>query len=212
MSSGNLRREYTRGGLTESAVDADPIRQFSLWFKQAIDAECHEPTAMTLATSTRDGQPSARIVLLKQFDERGFVFYTNYESDKARELEANPRAGMVFWWPPLERQVRITGVVSKTSEAESEAYFRTRPAGSRLGAWASPQSRVIASREELERRLVDAQEQYPGDAIPLPPFWGGYRVTPDSIEFWQGRENRLHDRLRYTRQANGSWKIARLAP
>jgi pyridoxamine 5'-phosphate oxidase len=167
---------------------------------------------MTLATSTRDGIPSARIVLLKSHDARGFVFYTNYSSQKAHDLAENPRASLLFFWPALERQVRICGTVAKVTHEESEAYFRTRPRGSQLGAWASAQSAVLGSRAELEARVRDVDEKYKGAGVPLPPHWGGYRVTPTSLEFWQGREDRLHDRLRYTRRADGTWRLERLAP
>jgi pyridoxamine 5'-phosphate oxidase len=189
----------------------DPILQFQSWLKQATVAGISEPTAMTLATTAADGQPSARMVLLKDVSEDGFVFYTNYESQKGHELAANPRAALVFYWPHLERQVRITGAVVKTSRAESEAYFQTRPRGSQLAAWASSQSSVIPDRAVLEDRVKKLEAEYSGTGVPLPPNWGGYRLRPESIEFWQGKPNRLHDRLRYTRDSDG-WKIDRLAP
>jgi pyridoxamine 5'-phosphate oxidase len=207
----DLRKEYTRNGLTESGADADPVEQFRKWFEEALAADLHEPNAMTLATATSGGRPSARIVLLKGFDERGFVFYTNYEGRKARELEDNPYCALVFYWGELERQVRVEGRASRIPKEESDAYFDSRPRGSRLGAWVSEQSRTIESREALEDRLRELEERYEGAEIPRPPFWGGYRVEPDSVEFWQGRENRLHDRLIYRRSERG-WKIERLQP
>jgi pyridoxamine 5'-phosphate oxidase len=207
----DLRKEYTRNGLTESVADADPVEQFRKWFEEALAADLHEPNAMTLGTATPGGRPSARIVLLKGFDERGFVFYTNYEGRKARELEDNPYCALVFYWGELERQVRVEGRASRIPKEESDAYFDSRPRGSRLGAWVSEQSRTIESREALEDRLRELEERYEGAEIPRPPFWGGYRVEPDSVEFWQGRENRLHDRLIYRRSERG-WKIERLQP
>jgi pyridoxamine 5'-phosphate oxidase len=211
MSLADLRREYARARLDETAVDPDPLVEFARWFAEAERAELPEPNAMTLATATADGVPSARVVLLKGFDERGFVFFTDYRSRKARELEANPRAALVFYWGELERQVRITGVVQRTSKEESERYFRGRPAGSRRGAWASHQSHVIPSRSRLEEELRKVEAKYPTDDIPLPPYWGGYRLLPDAIEFWQGRENRLHDRIRYVREGE-RWRVDRLSP
>jgi pyridoxamine 5'-phosphate oxidase len=185
--------------------------QFGHWFAEADAADLIEPNAMTLATADAGGRPSARMVLLKGFDERGFVFYTNYGSRKADELAGNPAVALVFWWPPLQRQVRIEGTVERVLREESEAYFRTRALGSRLGAWASAQSRVIAGRAELEQRLQELTERYRDREVPLPPFWGGYRVHPEVIEFWQNRPNRLHDRLRYRRVPDG-WTIERLSP
>jgi pyridoxamine 5'-phosphate oxidase len=211
MDIGDLRAEYTLGTLTEAGVDPDPIRQFEAWLAQAIAAGMPEPHSMTLATSTPDGAVSARIVLLRGIDQRGFVHYTNYDSHKGRDLAANPRAALVFHWVPMERQVRVEGTVERVSTEESEAYFRTRPLGSRLGAWASPQSEVIDSREVLDREWARVDAAYPGEEIPLPPFWGGYRVVPAELEFWQGRRNRLHDRLRYRRGPTG-WVLERLAP
>ena len=206
-----MRREYAREALAEADVDADPVVQFGRWFEQAEEAGLLEPTAMTLATATPDGRPSARMVLLRGFDERGFCFYTNYESRKGTELAANPRAALVFWWGELERQVRIEGTVSVTSREESEAYFHSRPPGSQLSAAASPQSRVIGDRAVLERRVAELATATHDGKVPLPEFWGGYRLVHEVVEFWQGRPNRLHDRLRY-RRAGGAWKIERLAP
>ena len=206
-----MRREYTREALAEADVDADPVVQFGRWFEQAEQAGLLEPTAMTLATATPDGRPSARMVLLRGFDERGFCFYTNHESRKGVELAANPRAALVFWWGELERQVRIEGPVAPTSRAESEAYFHSRPPGSQLSAAASPQSRVIQDRAVLERRVAELATGSAAGQVPLPDFWGGYRLTHEVVEFWQGRPNRLHDRLRYRRAGDG-WKIERLAP
>ena len=206
-----LREEYTRAGLRESDADRDPIEQFRRWFDEALAAILHEPNAMTLATATPDGRPSARIVLLKGFDERGFVFYTNYEGRKGEELAANPRAALVLYWGELERQVRIEGRVSRVPDEESDAYFEGRPRGSQLGAWASEQSRPARDRGVLEERLRELEAEYGDREVPRPPFWGGYRVEPEVIEFWQGRENRLHDRLRYRRSDEG-WKVERLQP
>jgi pyridoxamine 5'-phosphate oxidase len=206
-----LREEYTRAGLRESEADPNPMEQFRGWFGEALAADLHEPNAMTLATATPDGRPSARVVLLKGFDERGFVFYTNYEGRKSRELEANPRAALLFYWGELERQVRVEGRVWRVPDRESDAYFAGRPRGSQLGAWASEQSRPVRDRGALERRLRELEGEYEGREVPRPAFWGGYRVVPETMEFWQGRENRLHDRLRY-RRAEGGWKIERLQP
>ena len=206
-----MRREYTRAALAEADVDADPVVQFGRWFEQAEPAGLLEPHAMTLATATPDGRPSARMVLLRGFDERGFCFYTNYESRKAAELAANPRAALVFGWGELERQVRIEGTVERTSRAESEAYFASRPPCSQLSAAASPQSRVIEDRATLERRVAELATAMPDGQLQLPEFWGGYRLVPEVVEFWQGRSNRLHDRLRY-RRAGDTWKLERLAP
>jgi len=207
-----LRKEYTRAGLRESDADPDPIEQFRRWFDETLAADLHEPNAMTLAAAAPDGRPSARIVLLKGFDERGFVFYTNYEGRKSQELEANPYAALVFYWGELERQVRIEGRVSRVSEEESDAYFAGRPRGSQLGAWVSEQSRPVRDRGSLEERLRELEAEYEGREVPRPPFWGGYRVEPEIIEFWQGRENRLHDRLRYRRSESGGWERERLQP
>jgi pyridoxamine 5'-phosphate oxidase len=206
-----MRREYAREGLSEADVDADPVVQFGRWFEQAEQGGLLEPHAMTLATATPDGRPSARMVLLRDFDERGFCFYTNYQSRKGDELAANPRAALVFWWDKLERQVRIEGRVERTSRAESEAYFASRPPGSQLSAAASPQSRVIDGRATLERRVTELATGQRDGQVPLPEFWGGYRLAHEVVEFWQGRPNRLHDRLRYRRAGSG-WKLERLAP
>ncbi|CAG4893938.1 pyridoxamine 5'-phosphate oxidase [Paraburkholderia gardini] len=206
-----LRKNYSLGSLDEADVDRDPIRQFDRWFAQALDAKLPEPNTMTLATVDGHGRPSARIVLIKGVDERGFTFFTNYESRKGRALAENPRASLLFYWIELERQVRIEGTVVKTSEAESDAYFASRPASSRIGAWASEQSQVIESRTVLEARERDFSERF-GDDPPRPPHWGGYRLIPDAIEFWQGRPSRMHDRLLFTRTTAGDWQIARLSP
>ena len=206
-----LRRDYALATLDERDVDADPIRQFERWFADAAAARVPEPNAMTLSTATRDGVPSARIVLLKGVDANGFAFYTDYRSRKGAELAENPLAALTFLWKEIERQVRITGSVSRVSTQESDAYFRTRPPGSRLGAWASHQSAVLASREELEARVQDVMGRFPDGDVPLPPHWGGFRVAPDEIEFWQGRPDRLHDRLLYRRGERG-WEISRLSP
>ncbi len=211
MSIAHLRREYARARLDERDVDPDPLVQFHKWFDDARRAELPEPNAMTLATATPAGVPSARMVLLKAADERGFTFFTDYRSRKGQELEANPHAALVFFWGELERQVRITGTVSRVSREETEAYFRTRPRESRLGAWSSHQSTVLAGRETLEARLREVGARYSGDEVPTPPHWGGYLLKPDALEFWQGRESRLHDRVRYQREA-GSWRIERLSP
>ena len=211
MDASSLRKEYTSTGLDKADVDPDPIVQFHEWFEKVIDADLHEPNAMILATATADGKPSARTVLLKGYDERGLVFYTNYEGRKAKEIEANPTCALLFYWGELERQVRIEGRASRLSGEESDAYFASRPQGSRLGAWASEQSRPVEDRSILEGRVRALEAEYEGREIPRPPFWGGYRVEPDTIEFWQGRENRLHDRLVYHRSGRG-WKIVRLQP
>jgi pyridoxamine 5'-phosphate oxidase len=208
----DLRKDYALQSLSEAEVKPNPLQQFQIWFDQAIAAEVPEPNAMTLATATPEGIPAARIVLLKGLDEQGFMFYTNYESRKGQELTANPRAVLVFWWAELERQVRIEGTVEKVEEAEAIAYFQSRPVGSRLGAWASNQSQVIHDRQVLEQRLQELTQQYQDQEIPKPAHWGGYRVIPTAIEFWQGRPSRLHDRLRYRQEPSSQWKIERLAP
>ena len=205
------RTERSLAALDETDVDPDPLSQFGTWLRAAFENEPGEPNAMTVATGTRDGRPNARIVLLRGFDERGFTFYTNYESRKGRELDENPQAALVFYWGTLQRQVRVTGRVVRLPVEESNAYFQDRPYGSRVGAWASPQSRIISGRPELDEAFAKYEREFGGNEVPLPPFWGGYRVTPDTIEFWQGRPNRLHDRLRYTRADDG-WVIERLAP
>jgi pyridoxamine 5'-phosphate oxidase len=213
LSLAGVREEYHRGRLIEQRCETNPIVQFERWFKHAQAAELKEPNAMTLATATPDGRPSARVVLLKEVSDAGFVFYTNYSSRKARELETNPLAALTFYWPELERQVRVEGRVSRVPRAQSEAYFRLRPKGSRLGAWASHQSEVLPSREPLERRLVELQQLYANtDDIPTPEFWGGYLVAPDVIEFWEGRPNRLHDRMLYRKTEDGVWVLERLSP
>lgn len=208
----DLRKEYKRGRLDESELDPDPFAVFAQWLQTAVESEIWEPNAMTLATATPDGRPSARVVLLKSCDDRGFVFYTNYDSRKGRELDLNAQAAAVFWWGPLERQVRVEGRVAKLAPAESDEYYLERPFGARIGAWASPQSQVIASRTVLDERWRQIEEAYRQQELARPPYWGGYRLTPAVIEFWQGGENRLHDRVRYTRQSTGAWLIERLAP
>jgi pyridoxamine 5'-phosphate oxidase len=210
-SLADLRKTYARESLTESAVDPNPIIQFKTWMNEALDAELPEPNAMTVATVGADGKPSARVLLIKGVDDRGFVFFTNYESHKGRDLEANPHASLVFYWIELERQVRIDGRVEKLPDEESDAYFDSRPLDSRIGAWASNQSRELSSRLALVANAAKYAARYVMNP-PRPPHWGGYVVIPEAIEFWQGRPSRLHDRIRYTRQANGSWKIVRLAP
>jgi pyridoxamine 5'-phosphate oxidase len=205
-----LRKDYELKTLDESQVDRDPLKQFGVWMVEAIHSQVPEPTAMTLATADAKGRPSARIVLLKGLDAKGFVFFTNYESRKGRELSANPHAALTFLWKELERQVRIEGRIEKVTADESRAYYETRPLGARIGAWASPQSKVIENRAWLEKRWQELSEQY-GETPTLPPHWGGYRVVAEYLEFWQGRRSRLHDRVTYTRQGD-RWKLARLAP
>ncbi len=208
----DLRKEYMQRGLDEARMDPDPIRQFQVWLDAAVASAHPEPNAMTVATATPDGAPSARMVLLKGLDQRGFVFFTNYDSRKGAELAANPRAALIFFWVLLERQVRVEGRVERVSAEESDAYFHSRPLGSQIGAAASPQSQVIASRETLDRVYRALEQTWAGREIPRPPHWGGFRVAPQVIEFWQGRPSRLHDRLRYTRQPGGEWRMERLAP
>jgi pyridoxamine 5'-phosphate oxidase len=198
--------------LSEADVDPDPFRQFAAWFREAAAAGLYQPEAMTLATVGPDGRPSARVVLLRTFDERGFTFFTNYDSRKAHDLAARPRAALVFFWAELHRQVRVEGVAELVSAEESDAYFAGRPRGSQLSAWASPQSEVVAGRDILERRVEELARQYEGRPVPRPPRWGGCRVVPDAMEFWQGRANRLHDRLSFRRRPAGTWHMVRLAP
>ncbi|MEX1020719.1 MAG: pyridoxamine 5'-phosphate oxidase [Litorilinea sp.] len=207
-----IRKEYHRARLLETIVPDDPQELFSQWLAQAIAAGIHEPNAMTVATADAQGRPSARTILLKDFDARGFCFYTNYTSRKARELAENPWATLLFWWGPLERQVRIEGQVARVAETESDAYFASRPLGARLGAWVSPQSQEIPDRAFLEARLAEVEAEFAGEQPPRPPDWGGYRLMPTALEFWQGGPHRLHDRLIYVRRADGGWDIRRLAP
>jgi pyridoxamine 5'-phosphate oxidase len=211
-SISQLRREYTLAGLRRSDLDADPMSQFSKWFQQAVDAPVPEPNAMTLATASLRGEVFARIVLLKHVDEHGFTFFTNYESLKGRQLAENPSAALTFFWPELERQVCVAGTVGKVSRVVSAKYFMSRPKGSRLAAWVSSQSAPVESRAMLERKLAEIAAKYPGDDVPLPPYWGGYCLAPARLEFWQGRPNRLHDRFQYLRQSDGSWLIQRISP
>lgn len=206
-----IRRDYNLKQLSKSSVSENPINQFGLWMDEALASNCNEPNAMTLATSTFEGKPSARVVLLKDFNNHGFVFFTNYESKKSKQLLQNPYAALVLFWPELQRQVRIEGQVKKTDDAESDSYFRTRPEKSKIGAWASPQSQVIPNRKYLESLKSDFQEEFSGKTISRPPNWGGYILQPNLIEFWQGRPNRLHDRIQYT-LVNEQWAIERLAP
>jgi len=235
MGLADLRHEYDLAGLRRSDLDPDPIQQFKKWFEQVAESGkggrlrsfairwykrlllLGEPqridvNAMTLATADKDGRPSARVVLLKGIDQRGFIFFTNYESRKGCELETNPHAALVFYWGTLERQVCVAGRVSRVSRDESEAYFRTRPRGSRLAAWASDQSHAVADRSELARKWKEYEARFPGSEIPIPDYWGGYVLDPERIEFWQGRPNRLHDRFRYSRQPDQTWRIERLSP
>lgn len=208
----DIRKDYKQRTLSEDEVNNNPILQFNEWWKEALNAGIDEVNAMTLATASADGVPSARIVLLKGFDDNGFVFFTNYNSYKGKNILENPRACLVFFWKELERQVRITGLTEKVSAAESDAYFNSRPEASRIGAWASPQSEVISSRKWLEEHERELVEQFKISPIGRPVHWGGYRVKPVTVEFWQGRPSRLHDRIQYSLQENGDWKIERLAP
>jgi pyridoxamine 5'-phosphate oxidase len=204
--------EHVGKGLRRSDLDPDPIKQFANWFTAAIEAGVRDVNAMSLATAGPDARPSARIVLLKSFDQDGFVFFTNYESEKGKQLEANPYAALAFYWIELDQQIRINGKVKKTSRKESQTYFHSRPIGSQLSAWASRQSEVVDARRVLDARMAEMTERFAGKPVSLPPRWGGYRLKPDTMEFWQGRLNRLHDRFRYTREVSGDWLIERLAP
>ncbi|NCI45127.1 pyridoxamine 5'-phosphate oxidase [Sediminibacterium soli] len=208
----DIRQDYRLRSLNETDVAADPITQFGSWWKEAMHSQLEEVNAMTLATVSPEGKPAARIVLLKDYDANGFVFFTNYDSEKGRDMAAHPFAALVFFWKDLERQVRIEGTVAKLDAAESDAYFHSRPQASRIGAWASPQSTVVADREELEKRYETMQARFASGNIPRPEHWGGYLVTPTMIEFWQGRPSRMHDRLVYRLQDTGGWTVARLAP
>lgn len=212
ISIADIRTEYKKGALDEKEVDASPFEQFDHWFKEAVLSEVPEVNAMAIATVNSSGRPSNRMVLLKQYDEKGFVFFSNYGSAKAKDLLANPLAALLLFWEPLERQVRIVGKVEKISSAESFEYFRTRPIDSQLGAWASQQSSEISARAILEKAFGEMMEKFKNGQIPLPPQWGGYRVVPDEFEFWQGRSNRLHDRVAYKKNAANQWKIVRLSP
>jgi pyridoxamine 5'-phosphate oxidase len=212
MSLADLRKDYSLAGLTEKDLARDPFRQFEKWFQEAEAAKIPEPNAMTLATATREGRPSARTVLLKGLDGRGFVFYSNYESRKGREIEANPQVALVFPWIAMERQVIIEGALTKVAREESEAYFHSRPRASQLGAWVAQQSTIISGRPVLEDNMKALEKKYAGQEVPLPPNWGGWRVSPETVEFWQGRRSRLHDRLRYRRVKDGGWSVERLAP
>lgn len=211
-SIADLRKDYSSQTLLETDVAANPFDQFQKWWEEAISSQIDEPNAMTVATASSDGMPAARIILLKDFNKNGFTFFTNYNSYKAMHLEENPKACLVFFWKELERQVRITGLVKRIAEQESDAYFLSRPVGSRIGAWASPQSQVIKSREWLQQRFSKLSEEFKEKKLERPPHWGGYLVTPVIVEFWQGRPSRLHDRIQYSLGEDGGWKIERLAP
>jgi pyridoxamine 5'-phosphate oxidase len=212
MSLADLRKDYSLAGLAEKDLARDPFRQFEKWFQEAEAAKIPEPNAMTLATATREGRPSARTVLLKGLDGRGFVFYSNYESRKGRELDANPYVTLVFPWVAIERQVLIEGTATKVAREESEAYFHSRPRASQLGAWVAQQSTIITGRALLEDTMKALEKKYAGQEVPLPANWGGWRVAPETVEFWQGRRSRLHDRLRFRRGKDGEWSVERLAP
>ncbi|WP_246026381.1 pyridoxamine 5'-phosphate oxidase [Oleiharenicola lentus] len=212
MALADMRKDYGLAGLLEKDLAKNPFQQFEKWFQEAEAAKIAEPNAMSLATTSRDGRPSVRTVLLKHCDGRGFVFYTNYESRKARELADNGHASLLFPWVGMERQVIAEGVITKVSREEADAYFHSRPRASQLGAWASPQSTVIAGRAVIEESYRVVEKKYEGREVPLPPHWGGYRLSPESVEFWQGRRSRLHDRLRYRREPGGDWVVERLAP
>lgn len=211
MNISSLRRSYSLKELDEKSVFTDPIEQFAIWMQEAIDSKLLEPNAMILSTTEKNGIPASRTILLKDFDKAGFVFFTNYESDKSKQMKQNPNAALLFLWTELERQVRITGKVEVVNKQVSEKYFHSRPRESQLGAWASKQSSVLENRGILIKRFEEAREKFEGKEIPLPPFWGGFRLIPNKIEFWQGRENRLHDRIRY-RLENKKWIIERLSP
>ena len=212
LDAGSPQYEHALRGLRRRDLHPDPLRQFSTWFTAAIEMQIRDVNAMSLATATSKGHPSVRIVLLKGFDQEGFVFFTNYKSQKAQELDANPYAALAFYWIEVDRQIRISGPATRISREESERYFHSRPAASQLGAWASAQSQVIDGRRVLDARIAEMTERFAGQPVPLPPNWGGYCIKPELMEFWQGRPNRLHDRFRYTRQPDGSWSIDRLAP
>jgi pyridoxamine 5'-phosphate oxidase len=212
MPLADLRKDYSLAGLMEKDLAKDPFRQFEKWFQEAEAAKIAEPNATVLATANRDGQPSARTVLLKGLDGRGFVFYSNYESRKGRELEVNPRATLLFPWVALERQVIVEGTVTKVAREESEAYFHSRPQTSQLSAWASVQSSVVSGRKVIDEAMKEMEKKYAGQVVPLPAHWGGWRLAPETVEFWQGRRSRLHDRLRYRRGKDGGWTVERLAP
>jgi len=212
MNIEKLRQQYGQQGLSRSDLDPDPFHQFDVWYQQVVESGIFEPSAMSLATVDNEGQPSLRTVLLKLFDEKGFVFYTNYGSRKARQIAVNPKVSLLFAWVPLARQVKITGTAEKIPATESLKYFVTRPRGSQIGAWASAQSEMVNSRSMLEAKFEEIKQKFSKGEVPLPDFWGGYRVVPDTVEFWQGRSNRLHDRFIYSRTAADKWQIARLAP
>jgi pyridoxamine 5'-phosphate oxidase len=212
VTSQNSGYEHTERGLHRRDLDPDPIKQFANWFTAAIEAKIKDVNAMSLATASADGKPSVRIVLLKGFDQDGFVFFTNYESEKGRQLADNPHAALGFYWIELDRQIRISGPTTKTTREESQSYFHSRPLGSQLGAWASKQSEVLDARRVLDARMAQITERFAEKEIPLPPHWGGFRLKPQQMEFWQGRANRLHDRFRYTAEPDGSWSIDRLSP